>query len=76
MPAKATEPEVDPANVFLTPAMLAKRWGGVVSVGTLGNWRYRGIGPKPFRPGGKKKGRALYRLVEVLAYEQRQTKGG
>lgn len=62
-------------NVFLTPLDLSKRWGGVVKVGTLQNWRSQGIGPKAFWPGGKKKGRVLYRLADVEEYERKQTKG-
>ena len=58
----------------LTTADLAKRWR--VSAGTIRSHRYRGTGPKYFKPSGSKRGRALYRLADVLAYEVENTMGG
>jgi excisionase family DNA binding protein len=36
-----------------------------VKVGTLGQWAYRGVGPRFFRPDG---GRALYRKSDLDAW--------
>ena len=59
------------ANDFLTPAQLAERWGGAVTVGTLANWRANSKGPKFTKFGS----RVRYRLSDVLAYEEQQTQG-
>lgn len=47
----------------LTPNDLAERWG--VSIGTLANHRYQGMGVPYLRIGG----RVLYRLRDVEAFE-------
>lgn len=54
----------------LTPEQLAIRWG--MSVGTLANWRRSNKGPKFIRLGDGPKGRVLYRLMDVLTYENRK----
>jgi len=53
-------------DMFLTPAQLAARWGGAVSVRTLANWRSVGKGPRYVKIGG----RVRYRLSDVEAYEK------
>ncbi len=42
---------------------LAKRWG--VSPRTLEQWRWRGIGPRYLKLGG----RVIYRLADIEAFE-------
>ncbi|AMT70546.1 Uncharacterised protein [Mycobacteroides abscessus subsp. abscessus] len=49
---------------FLNRRELAERWS--MSARTLENWAVLGRGPTPRRFGK----RVLYRLVDVLAYEQ------
>jgi hypothetical protein len=51
---------------FLTPAQLAQRWRGVVTTGTLANWRSKGVGPS-FT---KLRGRVLYPLQAILSWEK------
>lgn len=50
---------------FLTPHQLAQRWNGVVTTGTLANWRSKKVGP-PFT---KLRGRILYPTAQVEAWE-------
>ena len=52
---------------FLTPQQLTQRWASAVTTGTLANWRCRDEGP-PFT---KVRGRILYPLAEVEAWEAR-----
>lgn len=52
-------------TVFLTPAELAKRWNGAVTVGTLANWRSNSTGPA-FQKIGT---RVRYSLAKVLEWE-------
>lgn len=54
-------------DVFLTPKELAQRWK--MSVETLSNWRVRGVGPVFVKMGSGSRGRVLYRLTDVEAYE-------
>jgi len=54
----------------LTPAELAERLG--VSVRTLTDWRYRGIGPRFLKVGVH----IRYRVADVLAWEQTRVRGG
>lgn len=58
----------EPDKIFLTPAELAKRWRGRVTLRTLKNWRYskRRHGPKYIRIAG----RVLYQLSDIEEYEQ------
>lgn len=43
---------------------LAERWA--ISPRTLEQWRWRGVGPRYLKLGG----RVLYRMVDVEAYEE------
>ncbi len=61
----------DQQKPVLTPADLVARWGGAISEGTLGNWRAKGIGPRWFRPSGRRHGKILYLLDDVEDYERR-----
>lgn len=54
---------------FLTPQQLAQRWAGVVTTGTLANWRCQRVGPA-FT---KTRGRVLYPLAKVEAWEAKNT---
>lgn len=58
----------------LTTAELADRWR--MSPETLRNWRFRGFGPKHFKPSGKERGKTLYKLTDVIAWEQKNMMGG
>jgi predicted site-specific integrase-resolvase len=49
-------------------AALAERWG--VSQRTLERWRWLGFGPRYIKIGG----RVVYRVDEIEAFEQRQTR--
>lgn len=57
---------------FLTPAELAARWKGRVSVGTLRNWRGKGIGPTYTKLGGRG---ILYPIEAVKAFERSRQAG-
>jgi len=67
-PAAMTLPEVGPGQ-RLTQVDLAERWH--VSPRTLERWRSRGIGPRWIALPG----RVLYRIEDVLAYEQAHLHG-
>jgi DNA-binding transcriptional MerR regulator len=54
---------------YLTPAEVAERYQGKVTVRTLANWRSTGISP----PYTKLNGRVLYPLEDLLAWEARRT---
>lgn len=54
---------------FLTPKQLAERWGGIVSVQTLANWRASGKGPRFVKIGA----RVTYDVADVVAWEAQQT---
>jgi hypothetical protein len=49
-------------------AELAERWG--VSQRTLERWRWLGFGPRYIKVGG----RVVYRVDEIEAFEERQTR--
>ncbi|WP_022727270.1 helix-turn-helix domain-containing protein [Fodinicurvata sediminis] len=51
---------------FLTTAELAERWKA--NANTLRHWRMKKIGPPFFKPAGEN-GRVLYRLDDILAWE-------
>ena len=53
-----------PDRVFLREFELAARWS--ISARTLERWRWTGEGPAFLKIGG----RVVYRLEDVLAYEQ------
>lgn len=55
---------------FLTPAQLLVRWKHSVTLATLATWRSRNTGPAYVKVGGK----VLYRLADVEAYEQKNTR--
>lgn len=57
---------------YLTPAEVAERFRGTISVRTLANWRSMGIGPKFTKVGG----RILYPVHEVVEWEAQRTVGG
>lgn len=54
---------------YLTPAQVAERYSGRVSVRTLANWRWSGTGPKFLKLGG----RVVYALPDLEAWEARRT---
>ncbi|QET32081.1 helix-turn-helix domain-containing protein [Burkholderia multivorans] len=54
---------------YLTPAEVAARYEGQISVRTLANWRWAGTGPKFTRIGGK----ILYDLQRLIEWEERRT---
>lgn len=56
---------------YLTPAQLVDRWNKAVTIGTLSNWRSKGIGPA-FTKFGKS---VRYPLESVQAYEAVATRG-
>lgn len=61
---------VQQLDEVLTPSELAQRWG--MAVGTLANWRREiGRGPKYIKLGDGPRARVVYRVTDVLAYEQR-----
>ena len=57
-------------DTHLTTGELAKRWK--MKEATLRNWRYRGTGPRYLKPSGVR-GKALYKLSDVLAWEAKNT---
>lgn len=54
---------------YLTPAQLAARYEGRISVRTLANWRYQGVGPAFSRLGG----RVLYPEDRLIEWENKRT---
>jgi hypothetical protein len=58
-------PTKDAGNRTLTPQALAARWN--ISTGHLANLRSQGTGPAYIKPVG----RVLYRLTDVLRWENR-----
>lgn len=59
------------ADRHLTPAALAERLGGDISVETLRDWRKTRRGPKYIRgDSGGDKSTILYRLKDVEAWEE------
>jgi len=55
-----------PDKKFLTPEELASRWGHLVTVNTLNQWRYERKGP-PYK---KIVGKVVYPLEEIEKYEK------
>ena len=55
---------------FLTVECMVTRWKGKVTASTLATWRSRGNGPRFVKVGG----RVLYRLADVVAWENRNTR--
>lgn len=59
-------------EIFLTTQELADRWG--LSPRTLDNWRAQDKGPKYLKIGGDSfKSTVLYKLRDVVEYEDRMT---
>jgi predicted site-specific integrase-resolvase len=54
---------------YLTPAQVADRYEGQISVRTLANWRYLGTGPAFSRLGG----RVLYPEDKLSEWEAKRT---
>lgn len=52
---------------FLTPAELSARWR--VTTRTLANWRSLKKGPPYFKHGAGERQRVLYKMEDVLAWE-------
>lgn len=50
---------------FLTACQLVARWNGVITTGTLANWRTKKVGPSYM----KMRGRVLYPLDSVIKWE-------
>lgn len=50
---------------FITPYDLHRRWGRAISLKTMANWRSLGLGP----PYAKMGGRVLYRISDVVVWE-------
>lgn len=58
---------------YLTTIELAQRWKK--SPATLRNWRLKKVGPPYFKPAGEQS-EALYRMSDILAWEETHTSGG
>jgi len=58
-------------NHGLTTKQLAKRWG--LEPQTIRSWRLKGYGPQYVRLGDRKRGRVVYRLEDIQAWEQART---
>jgi len=56
---------------LLTPAEVVERWKNIITVRTLANWRSQGVGPAFV----KISDRALYRVEDIQAYENRHSGG-
>lgn len=52
---------------FLTPYELHKRWARAISLKTLANWRSLRYGP----PYAKVGGRVLYKIADIVDWEER-----
>lgn len=55
---------------FLSSAEVSERWDGVIAERTLDNWRQEEKGPSFVKLGD---GRVVYRLSDVIAYEEANT---
>lgn len=56
-------------NDLLHPRTVAERYN--ISVGTLANWRREGKGPRFVRLGDGPRPRVMYRLPDVIEWEQK-----
>ena len=56
-------------KIYMTPAEVAVRFQGKISIRTLANWRSSGVSP-PFTKVG---GRILYPIKELLEWERNRT---
>lgn len=61
-------------DAFLTTEELAERWAGIVSIGTIRNWRYKKKGPKYVKLGRRGSSHVFYRLDDVVSYEESMTR--
>lgn len=66
--SEAAERRIEPA--YLSTRELSRRWK--ISANTLRNWRFKGIGPRYFKPGS---GAVRYRIEDVYAWERSHTIG-
>ncbi len=55
----------------LTTGQLAKRW--MLTIGTLQQWRSKGLGPAFVKIGRQRSHSIFYRLPDVLEYENKHT---
>ena len=58
-------------DIFLDTQQLAKRWS--MNTRSVHNMRFDGTGPSYIQPGGRN-GKVLYRLDEILKYENETRK--
>ena len=58
---------------FLTAEELAERWH--MNPGTLANWRIAGKGPKYLKLGNGQAHKVLYRLSDIIDYENKRMQG-
>lgn len=56
---------------FLTADELVKRWGSVVTRGTLANWRSKRVGP----PFVKLRARVVYPVADLIEWEKQNQHG-
>jgi len=56
---------------FLTADELVKRWGNVVTRGTLANWRSKRVGP----PFVKLRARVVYPVPDLIEWEKQNQHG-
>ncbi|CDO36016.1 conserved hypothetical protein [Novosphingobium sp. KN65.2] len=54
---------------LLSPHELVERWCGTFCLGTLANWRSKGVGPTYM----KLRGRVVYPLTKIEAWEAENT---
>jgi len=57
---------------YLTPREVSLRYGGIISVGTLANWRTAGISPPYIKLGG----RIVYEEDALIEWERKRTSVG
>lgn len=56
-------------TTYLSPPEVSARYGGKISIRTLANWRWAGIGPRFTRLGVK----IFYPEHELMAWEDKNT---
>jgi len=56
-------------NKYLTPEQLCERWGNMIKLKTLSNWRHTREGPEHTKIGGK----VAYEIVKVEEYENKRS---
>ena len=54
----------------MTEEQLAARW--CIAISTLRNWRRQGKVPSPVRLGQGPRARVVYKVADVLSYEEQQ----